>query len=736
MTPSLKSRPESILDHLRKYLAALGIGGLMIGSLAGSLFAGDSALPAKGQPKPAAVASHLPVLPQMESGPLSHAEVYARTVRSTVMLYCPQKGGQLVSTGSGVILDKARGLVLTNHHVIGSAVNVNVYLADMKEGDVISEPSHYEKVKPIPGRVIDSDPSRDLALVQLDGLPEEATQVPVAAHGARTGDTVLSIGNPQKARALWVLTVGMVRGISRRTIIYQDGQTIDAKIALTDSMTNPGDSGGPVVNQRGELVALVSGKATEADALTFFIDLSEVNHFVEATESLVNATTAEELAARAEHFAGKKKFELAHADLTAALKLDPDNVQLLGRRGEISMELNKLDDAIVDLTEAIDAGSPPASVLAARGWCHLWKNDVDSARDDFSAAITADRKFVKAYHGRGLVHMRGNKFALAVADFSRATKLEPTNCTYFNERGHAFYAQENWEKALADYTEAARLAPQDGVLHANKALVLQKLNRNEEAVAVYSEAIKTNGNNAQWINSRGVVHFAMSNFEAAVADFTAAINLEKNNATFWNNRGNSYGRLGQMDKAKADYAEGLRLDPKSGPSQEFAARIAEANRPPMNRRQPQPQPRPAPAPAPIPPGAEPVDEEPIADENPIDNDGGNENQPQPITSQTALPKEIVGGWVARVQTPNGPRYLKMVLGVQGQYVAVLTDAAGNMLSQDAGTARMENGDLVCKSMTGGVERSQIQFRGGKMIATVRQSANAGAAGLTLEFSRM
>src|SRR5262249_7784076 len=123
----------------------------------------------------------------------------------------------------------------------------------------------------IAGKVVAKDTSKDLALVQLATLPPGVRAVKVAQDSPNPGQKLHSIGNPGATGALWSYTSGNVRQVKEMTFTTNGGGEdspfkISATIVMTDSPVNPGDSGGPVVNNRGELVALVQGHQSEGQA--------------------------------------------------------------------------------------------------------------------------------------------------------------------------------------------------------------------------------------------------------------------------------------------------------------------------------------------------------------------------------------------------------------------------------------------------------------------------------------
>ncbi|MGV8922446.1 MAG: trypsin-like peptidase domain-containing protein [Thermomonas sp.] len=143
------------------------------------------------------------------------------------------------SLGSGVIVDAARGLVLTNNHVIEDADEVSVNLADGRT---------------LKAEFVGSDPDTDVALMRiptegLTGAP--LTEIPVAdSNLLQIGDFVVAVGNPFGVGQ--TVTSGIVSAIGRSNLPGAGFQNF----IQTDASINPGNSGGALVNLNGELVGI------------------------------------------------------------------------------------------------------------------------------------------------------------------------------------------------------------------------------------------------------------------------------------------------------------------------------------------------------------------------------------------------------------------------------------------------------------------------------------------------
>jgi len=138
------------------------------------------------------------------------------------------------SLGSGVIIDAAKGYVLTNHHVIENADDVQVTLADGRT---------------VKAEFLGSDRDTDIALIRIPA--ENLTALPLGnSDQLRVGDFVVAIGNPFGFSQ--TVTSGIVSAVGRsgiRGLGYQN-------FIQTDASINPGNSGGALVNLAGQLVGI------------------------------------------------------------------------------------------------------------------------------------------------------------------------------------------------------------------------------------------------------------------------------------------------------------------------------------------------------------------------------------------------------------------------------------------------------------------------------------------------
>ena len=143
------------------------------------------------------------------------------------------------SAGSGVIVDAGKGYIITNHHVVENADQIEIVLDDDRS---------------LQATIVGSDPGTDIAVLQLaDAGDLDLTEMSLGdSDVVEVGDFVLAIGNPFGLQH--TVTSGIVSALGRRGI-SRDGYE---DFIQTDASINPGNSGGALVNLKGELIGINS----------------------------------------------------------------------------------------------------------------------------------------------------------------------------------------------------------------------------------------------------------------------------------------------------------------------------------------------------------------------------------------------------------------------------------------------------------------------------------------------
>lgn len=217
-------------------------------------------------------------------------DIYRKAARATALVRV--KTGKTSGLGTAWVVDREKGLLITNHHVIHEASDVRVHFPIIRGGRIVAERDLYKKEPPLSARVLASDLGCDLALLQLVKMPPEIGELKLAAHSPEPGERVHSVGNPAASSAFWVYSQGFVRQVVHQRIPFP-GQVLDTLFVEIQSPINPGDSGSALVNDRGEVVGVVAMTNQNAQLLALAVDVTQVRHFL-------NQSTQERIARVAE----------------------------------------------------------------------------------------------------------------------------------------------------------------------------------------------------------------------------------------------------------------------------------------------------------------------------------------------------------------------------------------------------------------------------------------------------
>ncbi|WP_227762874.1 S1C family serine protease [Zhaonella formicivorans] len=175
--------------------------------------------------------------------------------------------GPVESTGSGVIIDREKGYIVTNYHVVEGAQRLEVTL---KGGNSYA------------AKLVGGDRQTDLAVLQI-----AAPDLPEAVLGdstkLRVGEMAVAIGNPLGEEFAGSVTAGIISALNRKiTVEARPGEEVTLNVIQTDAAINPGNSGGALVNSRGEVIGINSVKIlrTDIEGMGFAIPISDAKPII------------------------------------------------------------------------------------------------------------------------------------------------------------------------------------------------------------------------------------------------------------------------------------------------------------------------------------------------------------------------------------------------------------------------------------------------------------------------
>jgi putative serine protease PepD len=231
---------------------------MLMAALVGGLVAGGAvlALGSRGRSRSSSAATAPTTAASVSTGArrdvastgLTATQIYQRDAAGVVAIKVVTADGE--DEGTGIVLNE-KGLILTNDHIVKGATSITIDASGSSKTTRSAE-------------LVGEEANEDLALIKVDpsGLDLKPLTL-VSSSSAQVGDSVYAIGNPYGLEE--TLTRGIVSALERE-ISAPDGSKITGAIQ-TDAALNPGNSGGPLLNEEGDVIGVNSQIASEASTV-------------------------------------------------------------------------------------------------------------------------------------------------------------------------------------------------------------------------------------------------------------------------------------------------------------------------------------------------------------------------------------------------------------------------------------------------------------------------------------
>lgn len=350
-------------------------------------------------------------------------------------------------SGSGFIIEN--GKIITNLHVIEG--NKNGYV-------IINGTSIKHKIEGF----FDFDDKTDLAILSVPTV--KGTPLTLANEKPQKGDEVFAFENPIISSKI----------ILSGKINYTSSSLLSGIIKTTIPLTY-GNSGGALINSKGQVVGVVSsGIINNIGSLNagYAIEVS----FLKKLLKKKNESKKElNLSKGAHHYLNEsiikynvKDYRGALSDLNKSIKLNPNSFISYYNRGNIKIKLKDYKGSINDCNKSIEF--IPNFVLAynIRGLAKTQLKDLEGAINDFEKAIEIDNDFALAYSGRALVKVILKDIDGAINDYDKAIEIDPKNGLFYASRGGFKFFSDLKKEGCEDFQKAKQLGFRDAQALINK----------------------------------------------------------------------------------------------------------------------------------------------------------------------------------------------------------------------------------------------------------------------------
>ena len=362
-----------------------------------------------------------------------------KALAATVFLEMVHVDGQPLGFGSGFFVQHDQ--IATNFHVIAGASRGTARL--------VGKPVTYD----IEG-ITASDVENDLAILKVsDSIVQP---LPLGDSDAvQLGDTVYISGNPKESEGTF--SDGIISG--RREIGNQTLLQMTAPIS-------PGGSGGPVLNEKGEVIGLSFVTLEDGQSLDCVIPSNYLKALISKSEAVRPlAEEKQSVSAETYFYRGNEKYLMrnyqdAIGAYDEAIRLQPDFANAYVNRGLAKEKLGQHESAIMDYSSAIKIDPTLAGAYNNRGSAKRKLGQYFLALEDLSTAIQLDPRYVKAYVNRGNAKNSLGHPNEALEDFNTALALDPDSAEAYNNRGVAKAALMQLPDAIKDFDTAIELNPE------------------------------------------------------------------------------------------------------------------------------------------------------------------------------------------------------------------------------------------------------------------------------------
>jgi tetratricopeptide (TPR) repeat protein len=425
-------------------------------------------------------------------------------------------------------------------------------------------------------------PNIDLAVVEFTSNQTYGVAKIGNSDLATEGKAAYVAGFPKTSaainRSIYNFTDGRITANASRPL--EDGYAL-----VYSNNTLPGMSGGPVLNENGELVAIhgrADTRAAESSSINQDIQIAKTgfNLGIPINTSLrLLASSQVDLGVKvpsvpvatgpkADDFfiQGGDKYQKgdyqgAVAAYNQAIQLNPNYAEAYNNRGNARDELGDKQGAIADFNEALRINPNDAYAYYNRGLTRSELGDKQGAIADFNEALRINPNYAYAYYNRGLTRSELGDKQGAIADYNQALRINPNDANAYNNRGVARSKLGDKQGAIADYNQALRINPNDANAYNNRGVARSKLGDKQGAIADYNQALRINPNLAEAYHNRGATRDDLGDKQGAITDYSQALRINPNYAGAYSNRGLARYELGDKQGAIADYNQALRINP-------------------------------------------------------------------------------------------------------------------------------------------------------------------------------
>lgn len=515
------------------------------------------------------IAPFIIVLPAVAMSPTEVAKI-AKSV--TVAIKTPQ------DRGSGAIIDRSGNTytVLTAAHVVKKADRQ--YTIELGNGQKY----------PVTGRQLAPTGNLDLAIVKFQSDRAYPVVKIGDSNGAIEGSIAYVAGFPLATAAI----TESVYTFSDGKITANSSQPFDRGYSIVYSCnTLPGMSGGPVFNDRGELIA-VHGRgdvqeSTKPSAINANVWVKTgfnlgipVNTFIQMASKMgvkigqsapviatsPRTTTADDFFVTAANKFRQGDYPGAIAGFDRAISTKPSYTAAYIARGEANLYLDNGSEVIRDANLALKLNPQSDDAYALRGGGKTSIGDAKGAFADFDRAIALNPRSARSYLYRGLTEVQYTDPNKALRSINQALVLDPSLGDGYSVRAVAKYLIGDRSGSESDFNRALQINANSFLAYAYRGFIKVNAGKKEAGFADLAKAIAISPKNPIGYDLRGQAYAAIEDYSSAIGQYNRALAIKPNYDAIYARRGISHMQQANFQQGLADVEKALQINPNSEPA--------------------------------------------------------------------------------------------------------------------------------------------------------------------------
>jgi tetratricopeptide (TPR) repeat protein len=399
--------------------------------------------------------------------------------------------------GSGVIIARQgqTHYMLTAEHVVATADEYEIVTPDGKK-----YPLDYKTVKKLPGldlavltftspqsyRVVemgDSSTLKESAPIFVSGFPLLGRDTTQTGYRFTSGNLLAQANRPLAKGYGLAYVNNTFAGMSGGPILNQQGQIVGIHGASKTPLTETQG-----LNQKGDKVGLNLGIPINSFRRALPQVLPTLQFPNLPTVALSAQSAAADLLIQAVEQGQAGSGQSALTTINQAIRLQPNYAGAYFIQATFRTELGDKQGAIKDYNEAIRLNPQYADAFNNRGNARTELGDKQGAIEDYNEAIRLNPQYAAAFYNRGGTRTELDDKQGAIRDYTEVIRLNPQYADAFNNRGNARDALDDKQGAIKDYNEAIRLNPQYAAAFYNRGLVRARLGDKQVAFKDFQRA--------------------------------------------------------------------------------------------------------------------------------------------------------------------------------------------------------------------------------------------------------